>query len=115
MSLPPELEMLPQSVLGDIHSTFIDTWHQLTSLISQVRKCQSLVDYYLLQEKLGSRILLIDGEIDAVNIVSSQVTKALNKLGNYADPEKKLSLCGKLRETDLKRHLYLLAGKQYRT
>lgn len=115
VSLPPELEMLPESVLGDIHSAFLDTWHQLTSLISQVRKCQKLADYYLLQEKLGLRILQIDSEIDAANIASYQATKELNKLGNSADPEKKLYLSGKLLEADLKRHLYLLTGKQYRT
>jgi hypothetical protein len=115
ISLPPELEMLPESVLGDIHSAFLDTWHQLTSLISQVRKCQILDDYYLLQEKLGLRILQIDSEIDTANIASYQATKELNKLGNSADPEKKLHISGKLLEADLKRHFYLLTGKQYRS
>ncbi len=115
ISLPQELEILPESVLGDIHSAFLDTWHQLTSLISQVRKCQKLEDYYFLQEKLGLRVLQIDSEIDTANIASYQATKELNKLGNSADPEKKLNISGKLLEADLKRHLYLLAGKQYRT
>jgi hypothetical protein len=115
VSPPTALDTLPERVLSDIHIVFLHTWHQLTSLISQVRKCQQLADYYLLQEELGLCILQADSEVDAANKASYQTKKEINKIGNSADPEKKQYLLGKLLEADLKRRQYLLIGKQYRT
>src|SRR5260370_4580893 len=113
ISLPPELKMLPENVYGDVHNVFIATWHQLTSLISRVRKCQNLEDYYLLQEELGSYILQVDSEIGSAKVASYQAKKEINKIGNNAD-EKQYFL-EKKNEVDLKRQLYLFIGKQYRT
>jgi len=115
LSLPIDLDMLPESVLSDIHTAFIDTWHQLTSFISQVRKCQKLADYYLLQEELGRHVLKADSKVSDSNVAIYQAKKELNRIGNIADPEKKRYLLGKLFEANLKHHLYFLIGKQYRT
>lgn len=115
VSLPTDLDVLPESVHSDVHSAFVDTWHQLTSLISQVRKCQKLANYYLLQEELGTHIVKADNKVDDSNIAIYQAKKELNKISNTADPEKKRDLHVKLLEADLKRQLYLLIGKQYRT
>jgi hypothetical protein len=115
ISLPVELNTLPESVRRDIYSTFLDTWHQLTSLISQVRKCQQLADYYLLQQELGMHILKADSKVDDANLEIYQAKKESNKIGNTADPEKKRYLLGRLLEADLNRKLYLLIGKQYRS
>src|SRR6266571_3191722 len=115
VSLPTDLHMLPGSVLGDINTAFIDTWHQLTSLISQARKCQNLADYYFLQEELGRHVLHADSKVDESNIAIYQANKELNKRDNASDPEKKRYLLGMLLEAQLKRELYLLMGKQYRT
>jgi hypothetical protein len=109
------LPILPESVLRDIHTAVVDTWHQLTSLISQVRKCQQLADYYFLQEELGRHVLKADSHVDDANIGIFQAEKELNKLSTTADPEKKRYFQKKLREADVKRQLYLLIGKQYRS
>jgi hypothetical protein len=98
LSLPIDLDMLPESVLSDIHTAFIDTWHQLTSFISQVRKCQKLADYYLLQEELGRHVLKADSKVSDSNVAIYQAKKELNRIGNIADPEKKRYLLGKLFE-----------------
>lgn len=115
VSLPIDLEMLPKEVLTDIHATFVDTWHQLTSLISQARKCQQLADYYFLQKELGTHVLMADSKVGDANIAIYQAKKELNKIGNTVTPEKKQYLLRKRREADLKRQLYLQIGKQYRT
>lgn len=115
VSVPTELEVLPEKTLGEIQAAYLDNWRQLTSLILQVRKCQKLADYFSLQEQLGLHILQVDREVDTANIAASKSKKELNKIGSYGDSEKKRLLLGKQYESVLKRLQYLLFGKQYRT
>lgn len=115
VSLPTELDVLPENTLSDIQTAYLDTLHQLTSLIIQVRKCHKLADYYSLQEELGQHILRVDREIDAAKIAAYRAKKELNKIGNSTDSKKKRHLLGKKNEAELKRLQYLQIGKQYRT
>lgn len=73
----------------------------LFSFIFQVRKCQELADCYLLQEKLGLRILQADSGVDTTNIALYQARKELNRMGNNHDSEKKRYLLGKQVEAEL--------------